>query len=166
MGVSFQKRVPDFTPRVRRLVSSGYPQHLVIAPVKLESERKLGFDDRISKYFEVVGPDKSDITFRHLLDHTSGLEDIFGDDYEIVSKDWVVQKTLSSTLLSKPSEIRSYSNAGYSLLGAVIEKVSGKPYEKDIVDEFFSPSGVQCIGHLSPKWKNEELAVGYQEGKR
>jgi len=162
----------DREAKRRATVDTGFCIGSIVKPitkaaiVKLESEGKLSLDDRISKYFADVPPDKRDITIRQLVEHTSGLPDIFGDDYELVSKEWVVEQAMAAKLLSKPGEQRNYSNAGYSLLGAIIEKVSGKPYERFAYDELFAPVGVKRIGYLIPGWKNEEMAVGYQGEKR
>lgn len=136
------------------------------AIIKLESEGTLSLTDPLTKHFENVPPDKAEITLQMVIDHKAGFPDIFGDDYEPAKRDEVVGKVLCAPLISKPGEKYNYSNAGYSLLGAVIEKVSGKPYERYMADEILKPAGVKRIGYQIPGWKNEELAVGYSEGKR
>lgn len=136
------------------------------AIVKLESEGKLSLTDRLSGHFDNVPSDKPQITLQHIVDHTAGFPDIFGDDYAPATRDWVVEKTFSADLISKPGESFHYSNAGYSVLGAIIEKVSAKPYERYVYDEILTPAGVRRIGYLIPGWQKEELAVGYDEGKR
>ncbi len=136
------------------------------AMIKLESEGRLSLDDPLSKYFEKVPPDKAGITLQTVIDHKAGFPDIFGDDYELATRDEVMGKLMAAPLISPPGEKFNYSNVGYSLLAAVIEKVSGKPYEQYMVEEILKPSGVKRIGYKIPGWKNEELAVGYSEGKR
>lgn len=136
------------------------------AIIKLETEGKLALDDPLSKHFDNVPPDKADITLQMVIDHKAGFPDVFGDDYEPATRDEVVGKVLSAPLISKPGEKFNYSNAGYSLLGAVIEKASGKPYERHMVDEMFKPAGVKRIGYQIPGWKKDELAAGYSTGSR
>jgi CubicO group peptidase (beta-lactamase class C family) len=136
------------------------------AIVKLESEGKLSLSDKLSKHFDNVPADKAEITLQHVIEHKAGFPDIFGDDYEAATRDWVVEQTLKAPLISAPGEKFNYSNAGYSVLGAIIEKQSGKPYERYMYDEILAPAGVKRIGYLIPGWKSEELAVGYFEGKR
>lgn len=136
------------------------------AIVKLESEGRLSRSDTLPKFFVGVPQDKQEITLQQVLDHKAGFPDIFGGDYEPATKEWVVEQTLKSPLINRPGTKESYSNAGYSLLGAVIEKVSGMPYEKYVHAELFVPAGTPRIGYIIPGWKKEELAVGYQEGKR
>src|SRR6185436_3060826 len=108
---------------------------------KLEMAGKLKVTDPISKYFDGVPPDKQAITLHHLLTHSSGLEDVFGGDYEEMPRDTLVQKALASKLLWAPGTRYRYSNAGYSLLGAIVEKVSGQPYETFLHEQIFKPSG-------------------------
>jgi CubicO group peptidase (beta-lactamase class C family) len=136
------------------------------AIIKLESDGKLSLADPLTKHFENVPPDKAEITLQMVLDHKAGFPDIFGDDYEPAKRDEVVGKLLNAPLISKPGEKFNYSNAGYSLLAALIEKISGKPYERYMTEEIFKPAGVKRIGYQIPAWKNEELAVGYSKGRR
>lgn len=136
------------------------------AIVKLESEGKLRMDDTLSKFFDNVPPDKAGITLQQVIDHKAGFPDIFGDDYEPATKEWVIEQIMKTPLIAKPGEKVEYSNCGYSLLGAVIEKTSGTPYEKYVHAQLFTPAGTPRIGYLIPGWKSENLAVGYQEGKR
>jgi len=136
------------------------------AIIKLESEGKLSLSDTLSKHFENVPPDKVEITLQMVIDHKAGFPDIFGGDYEPAKRDDVVSKLMAAPLISKPGEKSNYSNAGYTLLAALIEKISGKPYERYMYDEILKPSGATRIGYLIPGWKKDELAVGYSEGKR
>jgi CubicO group peptidase (beta-lactamase class C family) len=152
--------------------STGFDIGSIVKPmtkaaiIKLESEDKLSLTDPLSKHFDTVPPDKADITLQTVIEHKAGFPDIFGEDYEPAKRDEVVGKVLAAPLLSKPGEKYNYSNAGYSLLGAVIEKVSGKPYERFMVDEILKPAGVNRIGYQIPAWRNDELAAGYSEGSR
>jgi CubicO group peptidase (beta-lactamase class C family) len=134
--------------------------------LKLEEQGKLSTADPLSRFFPSAPEDKKNITIAQLLSHTSGMADMFGKDYDVVSRDWLEEKALTAALVSAPGEKRLYSNSGYSLLAVIIEKVSGKSYEKFIREEVFKPAGVGRIGYVLAKWKTDDLAVGYWEGKR
>lgn len=95
----------------------------------LEQEHQLSVDDPLTKYFDDVPADKQSITLAQLLTHTAGIVDLTGGDYDQVSREQLIHDALHSPLVSKPGAEWHYSNAGYSLLAAVIEKVSGRPYE-------------------------------------
>lgn len=138
------------------------------AILKLEMQGKLRTTDKISKYFKDVPADKADITLHQLLTHSAGFVDGLGRDYEKLTRDELIQKALASKLQYAPGEKHEYSNLGYSLLGAIIEMVTGKSYERYLRENLFKPAGMNKTGYMIPKWKREDLAVGYsrKDGSR
>ena len=136
------------------------------AILKLEMMGKLSVVDPISKYFGGVPADKKDITLHHLLTHTAGFKGALGDDYEPIGREEFVKLALGSELLFKPGERYEYSNVGFSLLGIIVELVSGKGYEEFLYGELFKPAGMERTGYLRPGFAKTELAVGYRDGQR
>ena len=147
-------------------VGSITKQFTAAAILKLEMQGKLRVEDPIGKYFPGVPEDKKTITLHHLLTHTSGLESDFAGDYDPVSRDEYVKRILASKLRTEPGEAYFYANSGYSLLGAVVEIVSAKPYEQYLRDNLFLPAGMRDTGYKLPAWPPERIAVGYHDGKR
>jgi len=141
-------------------------QFTAAAILKLEMQGKLHVEDSIGKYLPAVPEDKRAITLHQLLTHTAGLESDFAGDYEAVSRDEYVKRILASKLRSKPGEVHYYANSGYSLLGAIVEIVSGTPYEKYLRENLFLPAGMKDTGYKLPTWPQAKLAVGYKDGKR
>lgn len=141
-------------------------QFTAAAILKLEMMGRLRVTDPISRYVGPVPPKKRTITLHHVLTHTSGLGE-GGDDYEPVSRDVMLKRALTSTLLADPGEEFHYSNLGYSVLAAIVEKVSGIPYERFLVRYLFAPSGMKYTGYVLPRWKPGQVAVEYdRHGKR
>jgi CubicO group peptidase (beta-lactamase class C family) len=105
-------------------------QFTAAAIMKLEANGKLSVNDVLSKYFTDAPADKKDITIHQLLTHTAGFEEVLGDDYDTVSATGFTALAMKSKLIHKPGETYLYSNVGYSLLGIIVEKVSGKGYEQ------------------------------------
>lgn len=138
-------------------------QFTAAAIIKLETEGKLKVTDPISKYFDGVPADKAGITLHHLLTHSAGLKDVFGGDYEEMPRDELVKAALASKLSWAPGTKYRYSNAGYSLLGAIVEKVSGKPYETFLQESLFKPAGMTKTGYRVPKWEPGTVAHGYNQ---
>jgi CubicO group peptidase (beta-lactamase class C family) len=132
------------------------------AILKLEEQGRLSVNDPIRHYLDGVPPDKAGITIHHLLTHSAGLRDAFGDDYDVVTRDSLVARVLASDLLWEPGVRYRYSNAGYSLLGAIIEKLSGRSYEAFLRDELFEPAGLTSTGYRLPNWPSERVAHGYR----
>jgi CubicO group peptidase (beta-lactamase class C family) len=141
-------------------------QFTAAAILKLEMQGKLQVEDTLVKHLSGVPADKSGITLHHLLTHTSGLESDFANDFDAVGRDEYVRRILASKLRSKPGETYFYANSGYSLLGAIIETVSGKPYELFLRENLFLPAGMKETGYRQPKWDVRRIAVGYKDGKR
>ena len=137
------------------------------AILKLEMQGKLSTDDLLSKYIDGVPADKKSITLHQLLTHTAGFGGASGDDFAPDgTRDRVVRQVLAEPLLSAPGETYRYSNIGYSLLGAVVEIVSGQSYEAYLAEHLFAPAGMKRTGYLLPGYEPSELAVGYREGRR
>lgn len=134
------------------------------AVLKLEMQGKLSVQDSIAKYFKDVPGDKSGITLHHLLTHSSGLEGDFGGDYDSMSRDGIIEAALKSELRWPPGTRYAYSNAGYSLLGAIVEIVSGVSYEAFIREHLLLPAGMKQTGYRLPAWPREQLARGYSSG--
>ena len=147
-------------------VGSITKQFTAAAILKLEMQGKLRVEDPIGKYFSGVPDDKKAITLHHLLTHTAGLDSDFAGDYDPVSRDEYVSRALTSKLRSKPGETFFYANSGYSLLGAVVEIASGKPYEQYLRENLFLPAGMKDTGYKLPAWDPALVAVGYRDGKR
>jgi CubicO group peptidase (beta-lactamase class C family) len=131
------------------------------AILKLEMMGKLHVSDPIGKHIGPVPADKRDITLHQLLTHTSGLVDVLGGDYERTTRSEMVAGALGSKLRSPPGTEYHYSNLGYSLLAAIIEKVSGIGYEEFLVGHLFAPARMAQTGYVLPEWKTDQVAVEY-----
>jgi len=129
--------------------------------MKLEMMGKLNTHDPITKYFEGVPEDKKGITLHHLLTHTAGVVDAVGPDFVEALRDPTVEKILKRPLEFPPGQEFSYSNAGYSLLAAVIEKVSGQDYETFQRKQLFLPAGMDYTGYRLPEWDKRVVAHWY-----
>lgn len=168
-GYADRDRTKKITPDMYFDIGSLTKHITGVAILKLQSQGKLKVDDPISKYLTGVPADKAGITILQLMRHTSGLPDVFGDDEDYVTKDWLVKQALESKLRFKPDEPGdiddTYSNSGYSLLGAIIENVSGQTYEEYVNKNLFKPAGLKNTGYFIPKWKKEMIVCGFRDGK-
>ena len=138
-------------------------QFTAAAILKLEMMGKLRVTDPMSKFVGPVPDDKRAITVHHLLTHTSGLPDQLGGDYEALSREKMLDGALESELRSVPGTEYSYSNLGYSILAAIVDKASGTSYEKFLASQLFEPAGMRQTGYVLPEWKSDQVAVEYDE---
>ncbi|NIM99994.1 MAG: serine hydrolase [candidate division Zixibacteria bacterium] len=132
--------------------------------MKLEMEGKLNTHDLLSTYLEGVPTDKASISLHDLLTHTSGLIQDVGKDYDVAERDETVKKILEQPLESHPGERFEYTNVGYTLLAAVIEKLSGQPYEEFLNQNLFNPAGMHFTGYRLPQWNERVVAHWYVGG--
>jgi CubicO group peptidase (beta-lactamase class C family) len=148
-------------------VGSITKQFTAAAILKLEMMGKLRVTDRTSQHIGRVPRDKRRITVHHLLTHTSGLIDALGGDYERLSRRQMLAGALGSKLRSRPGDDHHYSNLGYSVLAAIIEKVSGMGYEEFLARRLFAPAGMTQTGYVLPDWRSRQVAVEYDaRGRR
>lgn len=111
-------------------IASLTKQFTAAAILHLEMEGKLKTEDALTKFFNNVPEDKAAITIQQLITHTSGLprDVIQNSSTEIVNREETVSRILSAKLTAKPGERYAYSNTGYHLLAAIIEKLSGQSF--------------------------------------
>jgi CubicO group peptidase (beta-lactamase class C family) len=138
------------------------------AVVKLAEEGRLSLDDRSGALLpELTGPVAA-VTVRQLLLHTSGLNGTHGQDYEPLTRAAAVAAINRLELAFKPGTGYVYSNAGYTLLALIIEKVSGMPYRQFVVSKILPlPGGGLAGGYWNgaPAARGPR-AMGYLDGGR
>jgi len=127
----------------------------------LASEGKLSVGDPIGRYFRNVPADKQGIRLEHLLTHTSGILDPPNTDYDPIGREQLIRLVFASTLDAPPGTAYNYSNAGFSLLAAIIEKVTEKPYEAFMRERIFLPAGMTTMGYTLPHWDPRLVAHTY-----
>src|SRR5215203_749248 len=139
-------------------------QFTAAAVVKLEMQGKLRVTDTLDKIFKDVPAGKKEITVHQLLTQSSGLGDTEDKYGSPVQKDVQLRRIMEAKLEFDPGKEYSYSNAGYSLLGMIVEQVSGQPYEKYLHENLFKPAGMFQTGYRIPKWSKDKVVHGFSEG--
>jgi CubicO group peptidase (beta-lactamase class C family) len=113
-----------------------------VAILQLQEKGFLSVEDDISMYLE-GGKAGEKITIHQLLTHTAGLQReglFYRSGHLDLSED--VDFILNSDRLKQPGESFSYSNAGYQLLAAIIELVSGQSYNDYLQEHIFEAVGM------------------------
>lgn len=160
-GLAIRRENIPCTSQTVFSVGSITKQFTAAGIMKLEMMGKLHTSDPISKHLNGVPDDKKNITLHHLLTHTAGIINFTGPDYQAVGREETIRKILAAPLEYKPGERFSYSNAGYSLLAAVLEKVSGESYEEFLNKHIFKPAGMKFTGYRLPNWGERVVAHWY-----
>ena len=143
-----------------------------VAIAQLVERGKLSYDDLIGKY---LGPDwikpevGQKVKICHLLSHTSGLGSYFNEKFDKSSRllfrkvdDY---KTLvgNEKLAFEPGTKWQYSNTGFLLLGAIIEKVTGQSYFDYVLEHIFKPAGMTNTDSYEMDKTVPNLAIGYDK---
>ena len=147
-------------------IGSVSKQFTAAAVIKLQMQGRLRVTDSLDRFFDGVPVDKRGINVRQLLTHTAGLADALGDDYDPLTRRAMITEALASELSSRPGARYRYSNLGYSLLAAIIEKVSGLGYEDYLAQELFTPAGMTQTGYVLPDWDPRDVAAEYDAKDR
>ncbi len=151
-------------------VGSITKQFTAVAILKLAEEGKLTLDDDITEYLPDFPTHGHRITLRRLLDHTSGIPGYteFPEFAQLsvhrLPRDTLVDLIASKPLNFPPGEAMVYSNSGYFLLGLVIQKVSGLPYEEYLRRYLFEPAGMTDSRYCSERAVIKRRANGYDIG--
>ena len=135
------------------------------AILRLEMAGKLSTTDRLDKYFPDAPKDKAGITLHQLLTHTSGLDHGYGEDTDYAPRDLAISVFMKMPLMTPPGKQYRYSNSGFSILTAIIEKVTGGSYEKYLADTFFAPAGMTQTGYVLPAWNMDHMTRNYSGEK-
>jgi CubicO group peptidase (beta-lactamase class C family) len=147
-GVSnLETDTPMTTDSVFELASVTKPI-TATALMMLVEQGKVGLDDPLTKYIDNTPAAWGSITVRQLLTHTSGLDSlsvprIGGAAPLTISTALAFQFIAEAKPRFPPGEAGWYSDAGYFLLGMVIEKASGQSYRQFLQQRIFDPAGMK-----------------------
>ncbi len=113
-----------------------------IAILQLVERGKLKLSDSLVVYFDSIPADKRGITIEQLVTHRSGLPSFFveGNDFAPLTRVQARDAIYKIPLEFKPGTEFGYSDAGYVLLGMVIEQRTGLPIEDFLQQSQFSPA--------------------------
>jgi CubicO group peptidase (beta-lactamase class C family) len=147
-----EHRIPN-APETKFRLGSITKQFTAMAILILQERGKLKVDDTIGKHLDDAPKAWEGVTIHHLLTHTSGIHS-YTSDPEYMKK-MAYHETVKSMIARfkdkpldfKPGEKFEYSNSGYFLLGAIIEKTSGETYEKFLKHAIFEPLGMKDTGY-------------------
>lgn len=141
-------------------------QFTAAAVLRLAGEGKLALADPIGRHLPGYPEAQAGVTIEQLLTHTGGIPSYssFPEFWLTKSLDHTVDEMIATwrdrPLDFAPGTRWTYSNSGYFLLGALIEKVSGKSYEAYVEEEVMAPLGLARTGYD----RSEEVLPGRVEG--
>ncbi len=143
-------------------VGSITKQFTAAAILQLMEQGKLSLDDEVTRFLPGYPTNGYHLTLRHLLSHTSGIRPYESTiDFARIfllrlPRDSLVAAFSAAVYDFPPGERMQYSNAGYFLLGLVVERVSGMPYARYLQERLLKPAGMRrsryCNNRLAPRY--------------
>ena len=149
-------------------IGSVTKQFTAAAILKLVEAGKLSLSDEIGRFLPDYPTRGKRITVEQLLNHTSGIRSLTGMPAwpSHTREDWTPAQLIAffqnEPLDFEPGTGWKYNNSGYLLLGAIIEKVSGKTYEDFLAETIFRPLGMERTRYGSDGPLIAGRVVGYQ----
>ena len=168
-GLADRERHVPVSPQTTFLIASITKQFTAAAILKLQEEGKLSVDDKLSKYIPDF-PRGNEVTLRHLLTHTSGIHSytekpgFLNDMTNATTTEAIIEAMKKDPYDFDPGTKWRYDNAGYRLLGYIVEKVSGQSYGDFLRENFFQPLGMTNTGVYRAQPGLPHAALGYRLG--
>lgn len=151
-------------------IGSVTKQFTAAAVLQLVEEGKLDLDADVTAYLPDYQTHGRRISVRRLLDHTSGIKGytempMFGAFMvRSLPRDSLVARFQAEPLDFEPGTALIYNNSAYFLLGLIIEKVSGQPYEEYVAKRLFEPLGMSRSSYCDSRAVVARRAHGYDQG--
>ena len=144
-----------------------------VAVAQLAEQGRLSFDDLIIRHLPDFPREvASRVTVHHLLTHTSGMGSYWKPEFHEANharfrtvRDYF-PLFINDPLTFKPGEKWSYSNAGFMVLGAIIEKVSGQSYFDYVKERVFKRAEMNDTDYYEADRVTPDLATGYTKQNR
>ena len=157
-------------------IASGCKIFTAVAICQLAEKGQLSFDSKLSEILDIPFPRfDEEITIHHLLTHTAGIPDYFDEEVmEDFADLWVSQpmylmrngRDFLPLFQHEPMKLKvgerfHYNNAGYILLGLVVEQVSGKGFDDYVTENIFKRAGMEQSGYFELDALPRNTALGY-----
>jgi CubicO group peptidase (beta-lactamase class C family) len=159
-GMADREKKRSFTTDTREYIGSISKQFTAMGIMILHDRGKLEYSQSVMDFFPDLPACMQPVTIRNLLYHTSGLA-LFEETPDMTEQGVFKKLLAQSTLNFRPGEKFQYCNAGYSLLGMIIEKVSGKTLHDFMKANIFIPLGMHnsLVNEISQP--DTTRAIGY-----
>ena len=142
-----------------------------LAILKLRDEGRLSLEDPVSKWIpefasmEMPTRDAPPIRVRHLLTHSAGFpeDNPWGDQQLGASEEDLTRwLKLGIPFSSEPGTQYEYSNYGFGLLGRIVSKASGEPYDQYLQKQILAPLNMSASTLESSQVRSSDRAIGYR----
>lgn len=159
-------------PDTRFEIASISKTFAAAAVLRLAADGRVDLQAPVARYLpDLPAPDSGTswagrVTVHQLLTHTAGLPREHGFRWwETPTMDEQVKRVARLPLVAEPGARYQYSNPGYVLLGGLVERVAGMPYERFVQTRLLDPAGLRDTGFFRGRRVVPRAAVGYKVGR-
>ena len=163
-GLANRERKMPFTTTTISQIGSLTKQFTAAAVAALAQKKRINYSDSVGRYL-AGDPRLRAITIHQLLTHTAGIERDCGRDFERLTKSELLTRCIEATVQAGAAHKYKYSNLGYSLLGALVEQISGQSLEAFLINRVLRPAGMVNTRYLYTGRDPGLFARGYAQGK-
>lgn len=155
------------TPDTRFRIGSMNKMFTAVATLQLVQSGKLSLEGTVGEYLPgYPNAEVAQVTIRQLLTHSGGTGDFFGPEFDaqrlsLKTHDDYVRLFGARAPTHPPGTAHRYSNYGFLLLGAIIERASGQSYYDYVAAHVFAPAGMRRTGSLPEEVVVEGRATAY-----
>jgi D-alanyl-D-alanine carboxypeptidase len=169
-GYAIHPNVLPNQPDTRFDIASVNKMFTAVAVMQLVANGQLDLHTPISAY-KLDLPNTDSITIHQLLTHTAGFGDYWNDAYRAARSDLRTVTDYLKLFATTPREFppgtrHRYSNAGYVVLGAIIEQVTGQSYYDHVRQSIYQPVAMHDTEHYELDLPIANRAVGYTHDTR
>ncbi|MGI9260922.1 MAG: serine hydrolase domain-containing protein [Woeseiaceae bacterium] len=167
-GVADMETGTIVSPATNFRLASVTKQFTATSILILVEQGLLKLDDSVREYFPEFPGFMDEITIRHLLQHTSGIEDyepLYGDQFpeQILDRGVVDLIANTETTYFPPGTEYRYSNSAYAILATLVEDLSGEPFPQFLDNYFFGPLGMnETVAYRRGTNEVTNRALGYR----
>lgn len=154
-------------PAMRYAIGSISKQFTASALLLLQQDGKLSLDDKVGKWLPKLTR-ANDITIRQLLNHTSGYQDFWPQDYVMtpmlapIEPEALMDRWARQPLDYEPGTKWQYSNTGYTIAGRIVELASGQPLFEFLEQRIFTPLGMATVTNFDLEPAAHGTVAGYE----
>ncbi|MDQ6421190.1 serine hydrolase domain-containing protein [Paenibacillus sp. LHD-117] len=164
------------SPATRFGIASGCKILTAVAILQLVEKKLIDLDTSLKDCLEISFPNfDPKISIRHLLMHSSGIQDYFDEEfmsdyadlwkslpmYAVTSTQSFLPLIQNNGMKCSPGERFSYCNAGFIILGLIVEQLTGSTFQEYVQENIFKLAGMNDSGYFRLDQLPERTAVGY-----
>ena len=170
-GLADLERKVPVTPQIRFPIGSITKSFTCLSVMQLAAAGQIALDKTAGDYLPDLPAPSRSVKIRQLLNHTSGIPNYTDlPDFPLsksvgMSRQQVLGYFASKPLLFEPGSAFNYSNSDTYILGLIVEKVSGQPYDQYVRGHVLQPFGMTRSGFDARDDGAADRARGYKMGK-